>query len=387
LKYGLTIYYDTDYNLSNSAFIEIDEEVNLMSTTQTKLRYVQLTDGIRAKIQSGEWEEGDRLPSFAEMYREHGASVATMQKAYDQLEKEGFIERRARSGVYVTNPPSVQTGMLAFVVPEKDGTIYYGSSSYSMKLLHGAHQEATALGYQLALCNINQLSASDFPFSGCIVQGDTELIKACADFGKPVVSLILQVNGVLSVGTDDFAGFKAITNHLLNLGHRRISIIVSNEDDHSYPLRLRGYNKAFTESGFPSDAKWQRRLLQQGKGYVSCGYLEMQQWLREGWAELGCTAIVTQNDSTAIGVIKALRQHGYHVPQDVSVTGYDDSGEDSNFDLKLTTVHVPLEKIAQKAVCLLDQITTSANQVIKINLPTHMIKGESAAKLEGANFL
>ena len=357
-----------------------------MSTTETKPRYVQLTDGIRAKIQSGEWEEGDRLPSFAEMYREHGASVATMQKAYDQLEKEGFIERRARSGIYVTNPPSVQTGMLAFVVPEKSGTMYYGSSSYSMKLLHGAHQEAAAHGYQLALCNINQLQTSKISFSGCIVQGDTELIKSCARFGKPVISLILQVNKVPSVGTDDFAGFKTITHHLLNLGHRRISIIVNNEDDHSCPLRLRGYNKAFTESGFPSDSSWQRRLRQYENehNYVNKGYQEMQQWLREGWAELRCTAIVTQNDSTAIGVIKALREQGYRVPLDVSVTGYDDSGEDTNFDLKLTTIHVPLEDIAQKAVRLLDRFTQhSLKDIGKINFPTHLVKGESTAKLEG----
>jgi len=356
-----------------------------MSTTKTKPRYVQLTDGIRAKIQSGEWEEGDRLPSFAEMYREHGASVATMQKAYDQLEKEGFIERRARSGVYVTNPPSVQTGMLTFVVPEKSGTMY-GSSSYSMKLLHGAHHEAAARGYQLALCNLRQLRASDFSFNGCIVQGGADLIKSCARFGKPVISLINQVNEMPSVGTDDFAGFETITRHLLDLGHRRISIIVSNEEDHSFPLRLRGYNKAFTESGFPSDGIWQRRLqqLEEEQTYVSYGYLEMQQWLCEGWAELGCTAIVTQNDSTAIGVIKALREEGYRVPQDVSVTGYDDSGEDTHFDLKLTTIHVPLEDIAQKAVRLLDQSARhSLKDVGKINFPTHLVIGESTAKLEG----
>ena len=359
-----------------------------MPVSGIKPRYVQLTDGIRAKIQSGEWEEGDRLPSFAEMYREHGASVATMQKAYDQLEKEGFIERRARSGIYVTNPPAVQTGMLAYVVPETGGATHYGSSSYSMKLLHGAHQEAAALGYQLALCNINQLSDSDFSFSGCIVQGGRDLIKSCSHFGKPVVSLILQVNDVPVVGTDDFAGFKTITNHLLQLGHRRISIIVSNEDDRSFPLRLRGYNKAFTESGLSPDASWQRRLHYHGgeRNYVNYGYLEMQQWLCEGWAELDCTAIVTQNDSTAIGVIKALRERGYRVPQDVSVTGYDDSGEDINFDLKLTTVHVPLENIARKAVQLLDQSPQhSLKNGGKVNFPTHFVQGDTTAKLKGGH--
>jgi LacI family transcriptional regulator len=110
----------------------------------------------------------------------------------------------------------------------------------------------------------------------------------------------------------------------------------------------------------------------------------MQQWLREGWAKLDCTAIVTQNDSTAIGVIKALREAGYRVPLDVSVTGYDNSGEDTNFDIKLTTIHVPLEDIAQKAVRLLNEFTRhSSEDVGKINFPTHIVKGESTAKLKG----
>jgi DNA-binding LacI/PurR family transcriptional regulator len=148
---------------------------------------------------------------------------------------------------------------------------------------------------------------------------------------------------------------------------------------------LRGHNKALTQNGLSANPKWQRRLRHHGeeRNYVSYGYLEMQHWLNEGWEKLGCTAIVTQNDSTAIGVIKALRQHGYRVPQDVSVTGYDDSGEDANFDLRLTTIHVPLEKIAQKAVRLLNQLATTANNDIKINLPTHLVEGESDLKLKG----
>lgn len=364
-----------------------------MSAAEAKPRYIQLSDRIRADIQNGEWQVGERLPSFTEMYNEHGASTATMQKVYDVLEKEGFIERRSRSGIYVSNPPTVQTKTLAYVIPGKRSTEYYTSSFYAMKLLHSTHQEAAAQGYQLSLSTCNQLRINGFPISGCIVQGQVDLIRRCARSGLPVVSLIADVPEIPSVGTDDFIGFKDITNHLLQLGHRNIAAIIGTDAtyvmyDTIGPIRLQGYKAALAERGIQLPHNWVRRIHQYGDelSYANWGYLEMRQWLREGWAKLGCTALVTQNDLTAIGVIKALRQHGYRVPQDVSVTGYDDSGDDAHFDLKLTTVHVPLEEIANKAVHLLAQMLTHpVENIQKVNLPTYIVIGESTSQLEGGH--
>ncbi len=365
-----------------------------MLTEAKKPRYVQLSDQLRNKIKSGAWEVGERLPSFADMYREYGATTTTMQRVYDLLEKEGFVERRSSSGVYVTSPAPTQTGVLAFVIPEEEGVMNYGSSSYSLKLLQGTHQEAAARGYQLTLCTPRQLRSSPYPIDGCIVQGTLPLVRECAAFGIPTVSLIAEQAGVPAVGTNERAGFKSITEHLLKLGHRRIAALIGSNDSYAKtdmvtPLRVQGYHEALAQYDIQAPKGWERRIRKNDIDFRyaqwrHCGYQEMRSWLREDWEELGCTAIVTQNDSTAIGVIEALRRHGYRVPQDISVTGYDGSGEDAHFDLQLTTVRVPLDEIAQNAVRLLDQIlTSSVKDPAKINSSTSIVAGESVAQCEG----
>jgi DNA-binding LacI/PurR family transcriptional regulator len=360
-----------------------------VSTEAKKPRYIQLSEQLRKKIKTGEWEVGDRLPSFADMYREYGATTTTMQRVYEILEKEGFVERRSSSGVYITKPASTQTGMLAFVVPDEGGTNHYAASAYAMKLLHSTHQQAAVQGYQLTLSTPQQLRTSHYPIDGCIIQGDLRLVQECMPFDIPMVSLMVEQEGIPSAGIDELAGFKSITEHLLQLGHRRIAALVGTSDTYGKydlinPLRVQGYHAALAEYGINAPKSWVRRIHKIDSEFTQSNfrhwsYQEMRRWLSEDWDELGCTAIVTQNDTTAIGVIEALRRHGYRVPQDISVTGYDDSGEDAHFNLKLTTVHVPLEEIARRAVHLMDQIlTNSLQQTQKVNLPTHLVVGESA---------
>lgn len=366
--------------------------MNKMS--KAKPLYLQLSDNLRDRIRQGEWQVGDRLPSFTEIQKEHGAAIATIQKVYDVLEREGLVERRARSGTYVSNPAPVQTGLIAYVVPDEGDPSHYASSSYSSRLLHGVHQEIAQRGYQLVLCTPRQLRTNPYPISGCVVQGDLRLVQECVGFGIPMVTLVTKQAGVPCVGTDEFAGFKAITKHLLQLGHRRIASLIGSTDTYGKfdlinPLRVEGYFAALTEQNIEAPKSWSRRVRKIGGDFTYANwrhwsYQEMRRWIREDWEELGCTAIVTQNDSTAIGVIEALRRHGYRVPQDVSVTGYDAAGEDANFNLKLTTIRVPLEEIARKAVELLDcKLSGSLHDTQKVTLPTELVAGESAVPLEG----
>jgi GntR family transcriptional regulator len=68
-----------------------------MPTSVKKAKYQQIAESLRSRLKSDEMKAGDRLPSFTQMYREHGASVATMSRVYELLENEGLIERRGVS--------------------------------------------------------------------------------------------------------------------------------------------------------------------------------------------------------------------------------------------------------------------------------------------------
>jgi len=118
--------------------------------------------------------------------------------------------------------------------------------------------------------------------------------------------------------------------------------------------RLRGYRNALNEAGITPDARWVRPIrYNRYENYMEVGFHQIRDWLREDWAELGCTAILAQNDETAFGIVRGLREHGLRVPEDVSVIGYDGIVNPSPFGPALTTMEVPLERISSEATQML----------------------------------
>ena len=67
----------------------------------TRVSSVKLADHIRDRIHSGGLRVGDKLPSFEQLRRQYGASCNAVARAYDNLEQDGLVDRRQRSGVYV----------------------------------------------------------------------------------------------------------------------------------------------------------------------------------------------------------------------------------------------------------------------------------------------
>src|SRR5690606_28694349 len=104
----------------------------------------------------------------------------------------------------------------------RKGVSFYMESSYAMKLLRGIHQEANDLGFQITLCTPEQLQENIDSLDGILLHGDTRMFEACSSLGKPLVSLIAHPPEIPSVGINDFESSKAMTRHLLQLGHRNI---------------------------------------------------------------------------------------------------------------------------------------------------------------------
>ncbi|MEU0512577.1 GntR family transcriptional regulator [Amycolatopsis sp. NPDC006125] len=68
--------------------------------------FERVAESVRRAVRSGEWEPGHKLPSNREMAKEHGVSLATLQKAIALLQDEGWLVSRASVGVFVAdNPP------------------------------------------------------------------------------------------------------------------------------------------------------------------------------------------------------------------------------------------------------------------------------------------
>jgi LacI family transcriptional regulator len=175
-----------------------------------------------------------------------------------------------------------------------------------------------------------------------------ESLKGLTGHGLPVVTLDRPVNvpGSATVRVDHKAGGRIATEHLLELGHRRIAHISGPKGLSVSQQRLDGYRRALSTHG----VSFNDRLVAQGDFSEDGGYRGVQELLR---ARTRFTALFAANDLSAIGAMTALREHGMNVPDEVSVVGFDDIHVASYTSPKLTTVRQPIYDMGRAAAKLL----------------------------------
>jgi LacI family transcriptional regulator len=166
-----------------------------------------------------------------------------------------------------------------------------------------------------------------------------------------------------SVDYDNFGGARAITEHLITLGHRDILFAGARPRHLSSQRRLEGYLSAMEAAGLPTPAA----LTPPGDFTAESGRQAIREALQKGTSFTAVAAVV---DSVALGVIQELANAGLKVPQDVSVTGFDDIDALPGLELGLTTATVPFEDVGRTAaeIALDGDHSTPAH----INLPVTM---------------
>lgn len=142
------------------------------------------------------------------------------------------------------------------------------------------------------------------------------------------------------VSTDHFIGGILATSHLIQLGHQRIMCLTGNQIEEEVRQRVSGYLSVFKQNELTVDWK----LILKGDFSFESGYEIINQNID---IVKTVTAIFAQSDLMALGAIKALKELGIKVPQDIAVIGYDDLDIALYFSPLLTTVRQPREEIAK----------------------------------------
>lgn len=181
-----------------------------------------------------------------------------------------------------------------------------------------------------------------------------------------------------SVAVDNVYGAYLATQHLIELGHRRVAHLAGALTLEVARQRVRGYEQAMAEHGLmehirvisPVNYRWD---------YQS-GYLSMQSILQQPERP---TAIFAAGDQMAIGAYRALAEAGLRVPQDMSVVGFDDIEASSYTIPPLTTIRQPLEDIATNAFELLLNLLDPKKppQTTQVILPPELIVRKSTRRL------
>jgi LacI family transcriptional regulator len=158
---------------------------------------------------------------------------------------------------------------------------------------------------------------------------------------------------VVNIESDEEQGAYDMVRHLIAQGHRRILHVAGVKGMVGAERRKRGYKRALASAHIPVD----NSLIIPAGFTEDSGRQAMRGWLREHAGEPLPPAVFCVSDGAAIGSLEALAEVGLHVPEDISVAGFDDTLAARTTVPQLTTVRQPLRAMGNRLVeVLLDRI-------------------------------
>jgi len=263
---------------------------------------------------------------------------------------------------------------------------YYGPAS----ALGGVEGAAAAIGYAVSVASVHGTSPTRLAdaVTRLILQGvdgvvliapihvDEESLDAVAR-EVPLVAVQGAPEGRFStVAVDQVEGARLATRHLLELGHRTVWHVAGPKEWFEASDRIVGWRSVLEEAG----AEVPPELP--GDWSSDAGYAAGQLLARMP----AVTAVFTANDPTALGLLRALSEHGRRVPEDVSVVGFDDVPDASNFIPPLTTVRQDFTEIGRRGVTRLLDLIESRSQGTERSLiiPTLSVRRSTAPPRDGA---
>ncbi len=351
----------SDIQLSQQSFISL---------------HVQLHNQLRQLILSGHWPSGSRIPSENELTTYLKISRSTVRLGLQRAEIEGLIERTAGRGTFVAYLPrrEHEIKLIAFVTHGFDTETH-------LLMLKGAESKLKSDGYQVILSHIQNQDeefavlerlSSDY-YSGVLLwphanasRIEQENISKYRDVPVPMVLMDRQIAGLNCdcVTSDNYGGALALMRHLHELGHERI-VFLTHHEMHLLTAqeRFRGYCDAMHEAGLVATQPWV--IGQPGseisandafRSAMSISSPELQQ-IRQYWenADPRPTAIFALNDYLAVLALRAVKLLGLHVPDTVSITGFDDIDLAAQLEVPLTTVAQDMFEIGKEAAARLLQ--------------------------------
>jgi LacI family transcriptional regulator len=222
-------------------------------------------------------------------------------------------------------------------------------------IIKGAEEAAHARGYTLVLCNTDDLPEREATYLRVMRDGQVdglliastrmadETITTLRGEGFPFVLVNRGTHGEgdLSVTVDNHATAAEAVTHLISLGHRRIGHIAGPQTTTTGVERAEGARAALVAAGLDPTLRTEAQAWSEAAGHRAALAL----------LDRSPTAVFGANDLIALGTLRAARERGLRVPDDLSVVGFNDIGEAALLDL--TTVRVPQQLMGGAAAALL----------------------------------
>lgn len=300
------------------------------------------------------------MSNIKDVARRAGVSPSTVSRALSQKScvSPETRERILQAAKELNYTPNViakslkmgRTNTVALIVPSIRNHIF-------PEIASGVEDEARKNGITVILCNTDENVEVEKEYitklrtqwvDGVIVstmRPNSDHIRKLRDEKFPIVltSRYYDDDGFDAVAIDNYGAAKRAVDFLAKRGHKRIVIAMGMSELNIYKDRFRGYRDALRENGITYDEK----LVIYDTGEKDDLYFRIQALHSRG---IEFDAVFATNDPKAIVVLRALRDAGLRVPEDVSVLGFDNIEMSSMIEPPLTTVSQPFYEMGALAM-------------------------------------
>lgn len=323
---------------------------------------------------------GVSIATVSHAFRNPGrVSDATREKVLEAADVMGYSPDRLAASLR-----TARSGNIVAIIPDI-------ADSYNGGIIKGIEKAAQSRGYSVLLGD-TQGSAErerDFAMMARTRQADGIILMShripfeLDENGEPKGAIPPLVNGseftgyekFPTVAIDDVQAATDATAHLIDYGHRDIAVITGDAASTSTKNRLQGFRDAMAAAGLRVD----ENHIVFGNYSPDSGEASAEKLLLK---KRRPSAIFCFSDEIAVGCMNSLRQHGFSVPNDVSVMGFDDIPFAKYFSPPLTTIAQPTVEIGRTcATILLDLIDGKHPTHFRHVLPHKLVIRESTAPI------
>ncbi len=345
--------------------------------------YRRIAEELKRRIVVGELRPDEKLPTERILAGMMDVSRVTIRSALQELEKENLIRRRQGAGTFVSNSTDSGTALdknSICLIFKNVRQISISEDPYVAMLLDGLNRASGRLGFRLSILPVD----SNDSFLDCIRRhpgmapsSKGIIIATDKKFPESYEWLMNRGYSVVAIGPppvpgagsysyvdiDNKAGGRMAAEHLLSLGRRKIMFFSGAGAESTGRDRLDGISMAFSGRGLKFDESSVKFLVPWSEEE---GYRTAMDALK---SKPDLDAIIIHGDVATLGVLKALREKGRRIPQDVSIVIYDDFPWMRKIGSPaLTAVHQPFDEMAESAAEMLMGNIGSLNPAVRIKI-------------------
>jgi LacI family transcriptional regulator len=294
------------------------------------------------------------------------------QRVMEVIAETGFHPNPAARSL-----ASQRSGIIGLVIPRAVQSLF--TDPYYPRLMQGVAQACNANDYTLSLFLFHTEDEEQKLYPRVLRTRLMDgLIVSASQIGDPLIPQLIN-NGVpfvmvgrphdspsvSFVNVDNAAGVYTATSHLIRLGYKRIATITGPLNTTVGLDRRQGYLDALNDRNRSID----ERLIVEGDFTELGGYAAMQRLIPHQ-----PDVVFVASDTMAFGALRALREAGLSVPENVAVVGFDDLPTSALAAPPLTTIRQPIRRVGAQAVeTLIDILTNGPEPPRRIILSTELI--------------